>query len=252
MNYIIALLITAVSFGQVVPIASDSRPKKAADSRPSEWLATKSEELAAAGIAANEARGETLNLYLYGSTGTYYEKKEHLNKRSDSFKTLLSRVQKCADIEKDIIAWVLAGKDNSHGWVDVGGGVEIKMLTGWYEPKRTSKEELITNKQIDVDSMKFFRDECFAKFKQPVLLRADPKKVDAYKFTIVFTDKFGQPIVSGDIRRDSITEEVEITSLCVKNSDDKDKVVERLRARMASKKSELPFTIVSFEVVAKE
>jgi hypothetical protein len=244
MKYLIVLVMTAVSFGQIVPLKSESRPAGTA-SRPSKWVVTQAEKLAASVKGVDEVRHKMLALEME-KPGPLPAGKAYLNhKKIKTLDELIKSYERQEEVEKEITAGLTEGKDNDYGWVQVGVGVEIKMIPGWYRPQKTTRSELISNTDLDAQAMRRHEKDCYEAYIQPILIKVDATQVDAYKFTVVFFDKFNTPVVSPEIRRDEIKNNTEVVMLGLRAN------ASRLNAAMADKKFDIPFEIASKEVVPK-
>lgn len=251
MNYVIALLMTAISFGQVVPIKSESRPSVPTDSRPSAWITEQAARLVDHANSTNKAKNESLHLYLTEPSGSYQEKREYFKNRSDSFRTMIAEMVRYGNVISEIEAGVAADKDNTYGWTSVGSGVAIKLLPGWYSKSQTTRTALLRSSQIDADMMKFFDDACFGKFTQPILVRVDRARVDAFKIILGFTDKFDDAIATCEIRRDSVKAETELAVMAILSEKESNRVAEKLEARMSGRGFDIPFNVISAEIIPR-
>lgn len=250
MKYLFIFLITAVSYGQVEPLTSDSRPAPTA-SRPSKWLIGQAEKLKEAGDKLNAARATALSLQMEKPSGSYYEKKEHLNNRSNAFRAMIASMKELITVEETFAAGIAENKDNDFGWTVVGNGVEIKLIPGWYESRKVTKQQLVRCDEIDVDMMNLFDSDCYNRYVQPVLIKTDPKKADAFKVVLGFGDKFNTMIATAELRRDTISSKSEVVLLTLQDRDDGKNTSEQVYARIKSSKYEVPYTVISKEVIPR-
>lgn len=244
MKYLILLMLTSAAFGQIVPLKSDSRPAGTA-SRPSKWIVEQSEKLMAVAKHVDDTRHGALDLQMQKPIGSWSDKKQFMNKRSDAFRAMIQSLEKQVAVEKEIADGLAAGKDNDYGWVQIGDGVEIKMIPGWYRAQKTTRLEIIEKTDLDAQSALIFERDCYEAYVQPILVKVDAARVDAYKVTFVFFDKFNTPISTAEIRRDEIEGAAEVVIMSVRSS------ASKLSAAMANKKFDIPFEIAHKEVVPK-
>ena len=253
MKILIGLFITLSVFAQQ-PIRRDKAAVPLTpDTRPVTWLVEQSKKIKETDQALNTAMGELIeSLKEDIDLVPEYRRNRVQTAREVAVSSAGSAAGKAAGSREILTVRIAAGEDNSYGWNKVHPGLEIKLLPGWRCDSVTTTSKLVAYSAIDADMMDMFRPYASTRWTQPILIRTDKKKIEAFKCTISVHDRFGELMLQNDdLRCDNVAEESEVYLLDWVVYRDK-AFADRIEKRLGPLGFEIPFSITNIVVVAPE
>ena len=226
-----------------------------ADSRPSAWMVEHAKSMAEADQLSERRVGELADAFKddFYLIPEYRQQRAIALRKSALNKSIEATAARQAAMDT-LVSNVEDGKDNSYGWNIVAPGLEIKLIPGWKNESVITTQKLIKYSGIDVDMMKMLRPYTTTRWMQPILIRADKKKVEAFKCTIAMYDRFGELIVDNNaLRCDSVTAEkgVWLMEWTVGAPDGKD-FVNDMGKKLIPLGFAIPFAVTDIVVIAPQ
>lgn len=251
MKILTALFITLSLFSQQPLRRDKAAVPLTPDTRPVSWLVDQSKKVKETDISLNVAMGELIeslkeNIELVPE----YRRNRVQTAREVALSAAGSAATKTSGSREVVTTRIAAGEDNSYGWNKVHPGLEIKLLPGWRCDAVTSVAKLISYSDIDAEMMDMFRPYSATRWTQPILIRADKKKIEAFKCTISVHDRFGELLLQNDdLRCDNVANEAGVYLLDWVVYRDK-AFADRIEKRLEPLGFEIPFSITDIVVIA--
>lgn len=220
---------------------------------PSPWLLDHWKVLVKANQRVNEKMKEALETYfesvrfetnLNRVDRVLRSRQEAMAGISDSLSVSLEAVERLSDGIKE-------GRGDTDDWLKVGDGVRIKILPGWIEKPIASRSAIIGATDLSPDMASYFKDSCYLRFKQPLLIWVDTSKVEAYKFDVRTLDRFGVPATGGVAREDRISRDISVLALTIQDSDFEQQA-EEMNKRLEPFGFDIPVEVSNVTIIYKK
>ena len=255
MKILISLFITLSVFAQQ-PI----RREKAAvpltpDTRPAAWLVADAKKIKEADQAVNDILADLVeSLKESYDLVPDYRKPRLMRERQKVSERFGPALEKQVAARAAVTDKVMAGLDNTYGWAEVAPGLEMKLLPGWVMKAVTTNEKLVAYADVNVSMMRLLKPFTENRWMQPILIRADKKKVEAFKCSVSLYDRFGELISEGNLLRcDNTKDEADVWLLDWTMSAANDpSFVNKLEKRLSPLEFAIPFTVTDLVVIAPE
>ena len=253
MKILTALFITFSLFAQQPLRRDKAAVPLTPDTRPVTWMVEQVKKIKEADESLNTAMGELIeSLKEDIDLVPEYRRNRIQTAREVAVTAASNAAGRTAGSREVLTTRVLAGEDNAYGWNKVHPGLEMKLLPGWRCDSVTTTSKLIAYSAIDAEMMDMFRPYASTRWTQPILIRTDKKKIEAFKCTISVHDRFGELLLQNDdLRCDNVAAEAGVYLLDWVVYRDK-AFADRLEKRLGPLGFEIPFAITNIVVVAPE